>query len=75
MAKIYYRSPKNKTFRGKKYQIFGVEGVAKPRAIATFFVGPKYGWKEVRNLSIRAAILKGLPIPNKKGYSTGKKFK
>ena len=74
MPKIYYRTPKVKTYKGKKYHIWGVEGIASPKAIATFHAGPKYGQKSVINLSIRKALLKGLNVPNKKGYSTAKKY-
>ncbi len=74
MPKLYYRAPKVRTYKGKKYHIWGIEGTVKPKAIATFYAGPKYGQKKVVNLSMRVALAKGLNMPNKKGYSTGKKI-
>lgn len=51
-----FKTPKKITLDGKEYLVFGVTESSNPMAIAQFKT--KFGYKDVKNLSIRSKLSK-----------------
>lgn len=51
-----FKTPKKRTYKGKKYLILGYKGTVNKRAIAQVFT--KYGWRDVINLQLLSELYK-----------------